>query len=107
MAKAFTDQNFAVEVIEASKTKPILVDFWASWCGPCRAMEPVIDELVETMGDKAVIGKLNVDENMEKSAEYGIQSIPALKIFRNGEVVEEIMGVTELAQLEKALENHI
>lgn len=98
----FTDQNFDQEVIDANV--PVLVDFWAPWCGPCQAMGPVISALAETMGEKASVGKLNVDENGQVSAKYGIMSIPALKIFKDGVVVKEFVGVQSMEILKRALE---
>jgi thioredoxin 1 len=107
MAKMFTDENFKQEVIEASKIKPVLVDFFAEWCGPCHVMAPIIDELVSEMGDKAVVGKLNVDEARESAAEYGVMSIPTLKIFKGGKVVEETVGVQSRDNLVELLNKHI
>jgi thioredoxin 1 len=98
----FTDQNFDQEVI-ASQV-PVLVDFWAPWCGPCQMMGPVIAELAEKIGEKAKVGKLNVDENGQVSAKFGIMSIPALKIFKGGVVVKEFVGVQPLENLKKSLE---
>lgn len=102
MEMEFTDQNFDQEVI--SSEKPVLVDFWAPWCGPCQMMGPVIEQLAGEMGDSAKVGKLNVDENGEVSAKYGIMSIPALKIFKGGQVVKEFVGVQAKETLKKALE---
>jgi len=98
----FTDQNFEQEVIKSDK--PVLVDFWAPWCGPCQMMGPVIEELAKEMGDKAKVGKCNVDENGDTSSKYGIMSIPALKIFKDGKVVKEFIGAQSKMILEKALE---
>jgi len=98
----FTDQNFEQEVIKSDK--PVLVDFWAPWCGPCQMMGPVIEELAKEMGDKAKVGKCNVDENGDTSSKYGIMSIPALKIFKEGKVVKEFIGAQSKMILEKALE---
>lgn len=98
----FTDQNFDQEVI--SSQVPVLVDFWAPWCGPCQMMGPVVAELAEVLGDKAKVGKLNVDENGQISSKFGIMSIPALKIFKGGVVVKEFVGVQSMEVLKKALE---
>lgn len=106
MAKQFTDTDFNSEVVEASNQKPVLVDFWAPWCGPCQMMGPTIDQLAEEMEDKAVVGKLNVDENTDIAGKYGISGIPAIKIFRNGEVVKDFVGVTEKDDLKAALEDN-
>ncbi len=98
----FTDQNFEQEVLKANV--PVLVDFWAPWCGPCQMMGPIIKELAEQMGEKAKVGKLNVDENGSIASQYGIMSIPALKIFKGGKVVKEYVGVQVAENLKKALE---
>ncbi len=98
----FTDQNFEQEVLKANV--PVLVDFWAPWCGPCQMMGPIIKELAEQMGEKAKVGKLNVDENGSIASQYGIMSIPALKIFKGGKVVKEYVGVQIAESLKKALE---
>lgn len=101
MALEFTDQNFEQEVLKSDK--PVLVDFWAPWCGPCQMMGPIIDELTKELGEKAKIGKMNVDENSSVASEYGIMSIPSLKIFKNGKVVKEFVGVQAKENLAKAI----
>jgi len=101
MAMEFTDQNFEQEVVKSDK--PVLVDFWAPWCGPCQMMGPIVDELAKEMEGKAKIGKLNVDENNSTAATYGIMSIPALKIFKGGKVVKEFVGVQAKENLANAL----
>ena len=87
----FTDQNFEAEVIKSDK--PVLVDFWAPWCGPCQMMEPIVSELAKEMGDKVKIGKLNVDENSGVAEKYQIMSIPTVIIFKGGNVVKQLVGV--------------
>ena len=82
MTKHFTDDNFQSDVIDASKDKPVLVDFFAQWCGPCKMQAPVIDELAEAMGDKAGVGKLDTEEAAATAAKYGVMSIPTLIIFK-------------------------
>lgn len=99
---AFSDTNFDTEVLNSDK--PVLVDFWAEWCGPCRKIGPVVEELSEEYNGKAKIGKVNVDENPEISMKYGIRSIPALLIFKNGEVVDQIIGAVPKSVLKKQLE---
>ena len=101
MAKEFTEANFNSEVIESKA--PVLVDFWAEWCGPCRMISPLIDELDQDFKDKAVVGKVNVDSESEISAKYGITSIPTLLFFKDGEVVDKHVGSASKSQLEEKL----
>lgn len=103
MALTFTDDNFESEVLKSDQ--PVLVDFWAPWCGPCQAMGPVIDRLSEEMKGKAKVGKLDVDENPKMASEYGIMSIPSLKIFKGGKVVKEFTGLQQKEALKEALSN--
>lgn len=102
MEMEFTDQNFDQEVLKSDV--PVLVDFWAPWCGPCQAMGPVIEDLAKDMNGKAKVGKLNVDENSEMASKYGIMSIPALKIFKGGQVVQEFVGMQAKDTLKAALD---
>lgn len=90
MAIQITDGEFGTKVLESEL--PVLVDFWAPWCGPCRMLGPVIDELSKDFDGKAHVYKVNVDENPESARKYGIRSIPALKIFKGGEVVDNMIG---------------
>lgn len=87
----FTDQNFEEEVIKSDK--PVLVDFWAAWCAPCRIVSPLIDELAKEYEGKVKVGKLNVDENPANTAKFGVMSIPTILIFKNGQVVKTLVGV--------------
>ena len=105
MAKEFTTQNFKKEVLESKN--PVLVDFWAEWCGPCRMITPIIEELYEDFKDKAVIGKVNVDSESDISSEYGITSIPTLLFFKDGEVVDKHIGSASKSQLEDKLNSLI
>lgn len=100
MAMNFTDGNFDEEVLKSDR--PVLVDFWAPWCGPCQMMGPVIEALAEEMQD-VKIGKLNVDENPGTAAEYGIMSIPTIKVFKGGEIVRDMLGVQSKEVLKDAL----
>jgi thioredoxin 1 len=101
MAQEFTDQNFDQEVIKSDK--PVLVDFWAPWCGPCQIMIPIMDELSVEMGDKAKVGKINVDENPSVASAYGVMSIPSIKIFVGGKVAKEFVGVQSKEALKEEL----
>ena len=104
MGKAleFTDDSFENEVLKSDK--PVLVDFWAEWCGPCKMVGPIVDELADEFEGEAKVGKVDVDNNPEVSSKYGIRSIPSLLIFKNGEVVDQIVGAVPKAQLKKQLE---
>ena len=88
----FTATNFRHEVLE--NPQPVLVDFWAPWCGPCRVMAPAIDQLATEFAGQATIGKVNVDEQPALAQQYGIRSIPALLVFKQGQVVEQAVGIT-------------
>ncbi|HEX6713948.1 MAG TPA: thioredoxin [Thermoleophilaceae bacterium] len=96
-----TDNNFAAEVLEASQ--PVLVDFWAPWCGPCRIIAPHLEELDNEREDLTVV-KMNVDENPETAAKYGIMSIPTLLLFKNGQVAKQVVGALPKARLQQELE---
>ena len=100
-----TDNNFGEEVENAEK--PVLVDFWAEWCGPCRMIGPVVKEMASEYDGKAKIGKVNVDENPNISMKFGVRSIPTLLIFKNGEVVDQIVGAVPKSQLTKKLDAQI
>lgn len=96
------DNNFSDEV--ESNEQPVLVDFWAEWCGPCRMVGPVVEELAGEYEGKAKVGKVNVDHNPQVSVKYGIRSIPALLIFKNGEVVDQIIGAVPKTHIKKQLD---
>ncbi len=101
MEKTFTDATFDADVLK--ETKPVLVDFWAPWCGPCRTMAPVVEELAKELEGKAVIGKLNVDENIQTANAFNVQSIPTFLIFKDGKVVGQYVGVKEKSELKEAI----
>ena len=98
----FTDANFKAEVLESDQ--PVLVDFWAPWCGPCKLLGPTIEELAEQYDGSAKVGKLNVDENPQTAAAYQISSIPSVLLFKDGDVVEKLIGVQPRGRYEQALE---
>jgi len=100
-AKILTDGEFKAEVLDSNI--PVLVDFWAAWCGPCQAMGPVIDTLAEEYRGKIKIMKLNVDENPQTPAQYGVRGIPTLIIFKNGEETERIVGAQPKNNVENVL----
>ena len=102
MEKIFTSANFDAEVLNSSM--PVLVDFFAVWCGPCKMMAPAIEKLAEEYEGKAVVGKLDVDESMDIAGRYGIMNIPTLIIFKNGEIVSKFVGLQNKNELKKALD---
>lgn len=101
MALQFTNENFQSEVLESSV--PVLVDFWAEWCGPCRLVSPIIDELSTDYDGKALIGKVNVDHNAQVASKYNVRSIPTILFLKNGEIVDKQVGATTKAALEQKI----
>ncbi|MFP3593731.1 thioredoxin [Chryseobacterium sp. SIMBA_038] len=106
MALEITDSSFA-EILSKSKEQPVLVDFWAVWCGPCRTLGPIIEEVATDFDGKAIVGKVDVDNNQEISMQYGIRNIPTVLIFRNGEVVDKIVGVAPKETIAEKLSAHL
>ncbi len=102
MALEITDENFQEVVLNSDK--PVLVDFWATWCGPCRTVGPIVDELATELEGRAVVGKVNVDSNSDTPLTYEIRSIPTLLIFKNGEIVDKLVGAVPKSQLLEKLE---
>jgi thioredoxin 1 len=105
MAVSFSTSNFQEVVLNSDK--PVLVDFWAEWCGPCKMIGPLIEELATEYDGKAVIGKLNVDENPDIAATYGIRSIPTLLVFKGGEIVDRIVGAVPKANIAQKIDNQL
>jgi thioredoxin 1 len=97
------DANFETHVLQEGK--PTLVDFWAPWCGPCRAIAPVMEDLAKKYGDRMTIAKCNIDENPVTPAKYGIKAIPTLLLFKEGELAGQITGMADRTKLEAAIEN--
>ncbi len=102
MALEITDANFDEIVLKS--TKPVLVDFWAAWCGPCRMVGPIIEEISTDFEGKAVVGKLDVDSNQEFAAKYGVRNIPTVLVFKNGEIVDRKVGVSPKTAYADALD---
>ena len=96
-----TDADFEEKVLKSSQ--PVMVDFWAAWCGPCRMMTPVVDELAGVYDGKVVVAKMNVDENPQTPSKYGVRGIPNIKLFQDGQVVDEIVGAVPRQKLEELI----
>jgi thioredoxin 1 len=101
----FGDDNFEAEVIKSDK--PVLVDFWAAWCMPCRAIAPSVEELAKTYSGKVKFGKLNIDDHQATPQHFGIRSIPTLLVFKGGQVVDQIVGAVPKGKIEDALRKHL
>ena len=101
----FTDTNFEQEVLKSDQ--PVIVDFWAEWCGPCRAMATAVETLADEYAGRAKVGKLNVDENQSVTARFSIRSIPTLLLFKGGQIREQLVGATSKENLAKLIDKHL
>ena len=105
MALEITDSNFEETVLKSDK--PVMVDFWAAWCGPCRMVGPIIDEISDEYEGKAVVGKVDIDSNQQYAAQFGVRNIPTVLVFKNGELVDRKVGVSSKNDYAQALDNLI
>ncbi len=105
MALEITDSNFQTQVLKSDK--PVMIDFWAEWCGPCKSIAPIVDQISKEYEGKAIVGKFNVDDNQDVPVKYGIRSIPALLFFHNGELYDQIVGVTTKEKIVQKLTSRI
>ena len=102
-----TDANFEADVIEASKTQPVMVDFWADWCRPCHMLSPTVEEIAKEHEGKLKVVKLNVDDSQNSAAKFNIRGIPTLLVFKGGQVADQIVGAVPKEQIVKILERHL
>ena len=105
MALEITDSNFEEKVLKSDK--PVMVDFWAEWCGPCRMVGPIIDELSEEYDGKAIIGKIDIDSNQQYAAQFGVRNIPTVLVFKDGELVDRKVGVSSKNDYAEAIDKLI
>ena len=104
LIKETTTQTFVKDVIEESKRQPVLIDFWAPWCGPCRRVSPVVEEIASERGDSLKVVKLNIDENQQTAVKFNVMSIPTLMLFKHGEVAKTVIGAYPKRKIEEELE---
>ena len=102
-----TDTDFQAEVIDASKAQPVIVDFWAEWCPPCRVLAPTVEEIARDYSGRLKVVKLNVDENINSAGRYNIRGIPTLLLFKGGQVADQIVGAVPKEHIEKVLQRHL
>ena len=103
--KTVTDQSFATDVLGASE--PVLVDFWAEWCGPCRMIAPALEEIANDLGEKVIIAKLNIDENQDTPTRYGVRGIPTMLLFKDGQPVAQKVGAAPRTNIQQWLEGNL
>jgi len=103
--KTVTDQSFQADVLSADK--PVLVDFWAEWCGPCRMIAPALEEIAAELGDQVTVAKINIDENPDTPGRYGVRGIPTMLLFKNGEAVAQKVGAAPRSQIQQWLEGEL
>ena len=107
MEITLTDENFESEVIEKSKTTPVLVDFWASWCGPCMMLKPTLEKLAKEYEGKLILATAETDKNQDAASKFGVMSIPAVKLFKDGKVIDEFVGAQPEATIKKWLDQKL
>ena len=105
--QAVSDANFQTEVIDASKTQPVMVDFWAEWCRPCHMLAPTVEEIAKENAGKLKVLKMNVDENMNFPGKFNIRGIPTLLVFKGGQLADQIVGAVPKDQIVKILQRHL
>ena len=105
--RAVTTASFPAEVVNASSSQPVLVDFWAPWCGPCRALGPVLEQLADEHAGAVKVVKVNTDENQDLAQQFQIRGIPAVMLFKGGQIVEEVVGLAPKEDFKKAIDKHI
>ena len=105
--QAVSDATFQSEVIDASKSEPVIVDFWAEWCRPCHMLAPTVEEIAREHSGKIKVVKMNVDENINTPGKFNIRGIPTLLVFRGGQVADQIVGAVPKEQIEKVLQRHL
>lgn len=107
MAIDVTDADFEKEILEASKTKAVLVDFWAPWCSPCVILKPVLEKVSEDYKEKMILAKVNVEQNQENAGKFNVMSIPAVKLFKDGKVIDEFVGAQPESKIREWLDSKL